>query len=351
VYFAPAGGTDVRAKAPPPPASPPVAYAPAAASPVEVEAEEDEEYQDEDDRPSVTPFLVGLLLVVLVLVGAVAYAYAERATILAFLGFGEAEESVSSGNSPSESIAAAPASLDEPAKVLDRLTNGTNPPPIAEATSPATAMVAPEVSEVPAANEETVVEPAPILPGEQTAALEDPGGTSLVEQRAIYYYQGSQGTPGQASEGTATWVEITKDGRPAIQATLRVPERSVLVSVTIYKNFDSALPASHLVEIQFSGALGASPIQRVPALVLKPTEQARGQPLTGAAVPVTNELFWIALSDEDDFVKRNLQLLREGSWFDIPILFNDQTRALLTFEKGIPGDRVFETVLSSWTPS
>ena len=46
-----------------------------------------------------------------------------------------------------------------------------------------------------------------------------------------------------------------------------------------------------------------------------------------------------------------MQLLREGSWFDIPILFSDQTRALLTFEKGIPGDKVFETVMSGWTPS
>ena len=105
------------------------------------------------------------------------------------------------------------------------------------------------------------------------------------------------------------------------------------------------------MEIQFAGGLSGSPIQRVPALVLKQTEQARGQPLTGAAVPVTNELFWIALSDDQEQVDHNLQLLREGSWFDIPILFSDQTRALISFEKGIPGDKVFETVMSSWTAS
>ena len=103
--------------------------------------------------------------------------------------------------------------------------------------------------------------------------------------------------------------------------------------------------------MQFFGSLSDSPIQRVPALVLKQTEQARGQPLAGAAVPVTNELFWIALSNDEEEVARNVQLLREGSWFDIPILFSDQTRALITFEKGIPGDKVFETVMASWTPS
>ena len=123
------------------------------------------------------------------------------------------------------------------------------------------------------------------------------------------------------------------------------------VLVTIYKNYDEALPASHLVEVQFAGKISESPIQRVPALVLKQTEQARGQPLAGAAVPVTNELFWIALSDDQDEITRNIQLLREGSWFDIPILFGDQTRALITFEKGIPGDKVFETVMASWTPA
>ena len=65
---------------------------------------------------------------------------------------------------------------------------------------------------------------------------------------------------------------------------------------------------------------------------MKQTEQARGQPLAGAAVPVTNELFWIALSNEEEDVTRNLQLLSDGLWFDLPILFSDKTRALITFE-------------------
>jgi hypothetical protein len=189
--------------------------------------------------------------------------------------------------------------------------------------------------------------------GEQEmAAVEQPPSddTSLVGQRAIYYYQGAEGQQGEAHEGTASWANVTKDGQPAIRATLRIADRNVEATVTIYKNYDESLPASHLVEIEFSGSLSESPIQRVPALVLKQTEQARGQPLAGAAVPVTNELFWIALSDDDEQVARNIQLLREGSWFDVPILFSDQTRALLSFEKGIPGDKVFEAVMATWSP-
>jgi hypothetical protein len=182
----------------------------------------------------------------------------------------------------------------------------------------------------------------------EIAPAEPPPARAPPAQRAIYYYQGPEGSRGQQAEGTVQWAEISRDGRPAVEATLRLAEQNVTATVTITRNDDATLPASHLVEVMFTGSLAPSPVQRVPALVLKQTEQARGEPLIGAAVMVTPELFWIALSDEADQVGRNLQLLRDGSWFDIPILFDDGTRALLTFEKGIPGDKVFETVLAEW---
>lgn len=320
--------------------------APAAA---EYEEEEDE-FEEEEERSSRIPILIGLLCVVLVVIGAGAYLYAQRETVFSFL---------SSSGSEREEVAAvgsAPTAPAEPDKVPDRLTNGTETPaevPPPDATAPDATAVAPSEPPAPPPSEAEPSE-APLESlaglGEETAAGES-AGTSLVEQRAIYYFQGKEGEAGQAVDGTATWAEIAKDGRPAIQSTIRIPERDVTVTITIYKNYDQALPASHLVEVQFTGKIAEAPIQRVPALVLKQTEQARGQPLAGAAVPVTNELFWIALSDDQEEVTRNIQLLREGSWFDIPILFGDQTRALITFEKGIPGDKVFETVMASWNPA
>ena len=313
--------------------------------------EDDDDFEEEEEHGSRLPVLIGLLLVVLVIVGAGAYVYAERDSL--FGSSEEAQDQVAAVETSPVGVAE-PSGADSagPEKRADRLTNGPESPPVASASSEGT-VVAPPAASAPGAE---VTSPEG-LPLENLSSLQDDdtgsseAGTNLVEQKAIYYYQGSEGQAGQASEGTATWAEITKDNRPAIQATLRIPDRNVTATVTIYKNFDSALPASHLVEVQFFGKLSDSPIQRVPALVLKQTEQARGQPLAGAAVPVTNDLFWIALSDDQDEFARNVQLLREGSWFDIPILFSDQTRALITFEKGIPGDKVFETVMATWTPS
>ena len=317
--------------------------------------EDEEDFDDEEEeRGSRLPLLIGVVAVVLVLVGAGAYVYAERDTL--FGGSHEKAASVGEVASTEAAPVAAPAAPQpaEPEKRPDRLTNGPETPPASAPAETDTTVAAPATPEPAPAPSTGTVASSEGLPLENLSGLGNDASkadTNLVEQRAIYYFQGSDGQPGQANDGTATWAEITKDNRPAIQATLKIPERNVTVTVTIYKNYDTALPASHLVEVQFYGSLSDSPIQRVPALVLKQTEQARGQPLAGAAVPVTNELFWIALSNEQEDVTRNVQLLREGSWFDIPILFSDQTRALLTFEKGIPGDKVFETVMASWTPS
>ncbi len=176
----------------------------------------------------------------------------------------------------------------------------------------------------------------------------------IVSQRAIYYTQGVGDNPGQVSQGSVNWSRVERpDGLPAIQASIKLADPKVDVIITISKNTDEGLPASHLIEVSFDGVanVSAAAIDRIPALVMKPSEQARGQPLVGAGVPVTESIFWIALSDEAEKVASNLTTLRDGTWFDMPLLFKDQQRALITFEKGGPGEALFKEVLSAWEAS
>ncbi len=173
----------------------------------------------------------------------------------------------------------------------------------------------------------------------------------LVGQRAIFEEQGAEGAPGKSAVGVVAWSQMTgENGLPLIVGRIDLPERNAAVSLRISKNTDEALPASHLIEIEFRGAEGLveSPIDRIPALFLKQVARARGERLVGEAVPVTENLYWIALSDQSDQVSRNLALLREGAWFGLPILFRNGRGALISFEKGIPGDQVFEAVLAAW---
>ena len=81
---------------------------------------------------------------------------------------------------------------------------------------------------------------------------------------------------------------------------------------------------------------------------MKQSEQARGTELAGLAVKVMNGYFVIGLSADDSDVQRNEQLLKDSSWFDIPIVYTNGMRAILTMEKGSRGDRTFAEAFSAW---
>jgi hypothetical protein len=81
---------------------------------------------------------------------------------------------------------------------------------------------------------------------------------------------------------------------------------------------------------------------------MKQSEQTRGTPLAGLAVKVTNGFFLIGLSAVDADVQRNMQLIKERPWFDIPIVYTNGGRAILAMEKGPPGDRAFADAFAAW---
>ncbi len=45
---------------------------------------------------------------------------------------------------------------------------------------------------------------------------------------------------------------------------------------------------------------------------------------------------------------RNLLLLKERSWFDIPLVYANQRRAIIAIEKGSPGERAFNDAFAAW---
>ena len=45
---------------------------------------------------------------------------------------------------------------------------------------------------------------------------------------------------------------------------------------------------------------------------------------------------------------RNLQLLKERSWFDVPLVYVNQRRAIIAIEKGAPGERAFNEAFAAW---
>ena len=122
------------------------------------------------------------------------------------------------------------------------------------------------------------------------------------------------------------------------------------VTWSLRRNTDKALPASHTIEIMFNlpADFPGGGISNVPGVLMKEAEQARGTPLAGLAVKVTTGFFLIGLSAVDADVQRNVQLLKDREWFDIPIVYTNGKRAILAMEKGTPGVRAFEEAFRAW---
>ena len=79
-------------------------------------------------------------------------------------------------------------------------------------------------------------------------------------------------------------------------------------------------------------------------------EATPGVPLAGLGVKVASNLFLITLSTVEGDIERNIQLMNEQSWFDIPILYDDGRRAIIAIEKGPLGERAFsEAFAIAWS--
>ena len=119
---------------------------------------------------------------------------------------------------------------------------------------------------------------------------------------------------------------------------------------SLRRNTDKTLPASHTVEIMFKlpADFPFGSVFNVPGMLMKQAEYTRGVPLAGLAVKVTPGFYLIGLSNIDADKERNLQLLKERDWFNIPVVYNNNRRAILAMEKGAPGERAFADAFKAW---
>ncbi len=56
----------------------------------------------------------------------------------------------------------------------------------------------------------------------------------------------------------------------------------------------------------------------------------------------------IALNDFPDARARNLDLIKSRDWIDVPLIYSNGRRALLTMQKGDDGRKAFEEAVRVW---
>lgn len=180
-----------------------------------------------------------------------------------------------------------------------------------------------------------------------------------VGQRAIFYEERTNSAQGSAQTGSVVWSLVKEspgDDLPpeaAIRAEASIPENDVQLRLTIRRNADPSLPASHIIEMIFltPDDFEGGGIESVLRIAMKQSEQDTGSPLLGVPAKIADGFFLVALNDTKADLETNRTLLRRQEWIDIPIIYKSGRRALITLEKGIPGDKVFDEALDAWQGS
>ena len=343
--------------------------------------------------------LAAVALIVLVFAGAAGYAvWLNRVEVLAMLGLGQPapQGEAAAPAKPEPQVAKAEPETPAPAApandaAIQKLTQKLNvdgtetdqgpaggTPGVGEGTSVAALTVQP-----PGTTAETPATPATVPPGTEAtapqtpAAPETPAGAETAQaqpaapaepqaeqpaavpvgQRAIFYEERTSSSGGSAESGSTVWslVQESPGGdrppEPAIRADARIPGKDIQLRMTIRRNGDPTLPASHIVELIFltPDNFAGGVIDNLLRMTMKETEEATGNPVLGVPAKIGDGFFLIALSDGKAESEANMQLFRRMKWIDIPIVYRSGRRALMTLERGLPGDKIFEDALRAWS--
>ncbi len=353
--------------------SPEADTADAAASSLSGQADGGQDSADAEERPrgsnAVTIFLLLLVLLLAGVGGAGYWAWREGYVDLDAM-FGQSDVAVADvttdtetpevaeTNGPGNTVAtpdAVPEASQELGKSEERLTSAESLTPVTPAAEPAPVIASstPDDNKIeerlPAAEApQPVDEPSDAAQDAAPAVAEVApiGGQSLLLEAS------SQGTTGAVPfSGTVDWTRgVDEVGQPTLVATANIPARNLSLNLLIRRNSDPTLPASHLMEVDFTvneSFLGGG-IAGLPGVLLKNEELVKGVPLVGASARVVGNSFLFALSAADQDVATNTNLLKSRKWIDLALVYLTGTRAIITLEKDADAQVMFDEVLAAW---
>ncbi len=181
-----------------------------------------------------------------------------------------------------------------------------------------------------------------------------------VAQRAVFYEENTSAAnaPPTVVQGRVQWRLETVNGErgqpleTVVRANADFPDAGITLTMTINRNRDTTLPASHTIELAFTtDGLAGGPkraVQDIGLLQAKEEENARGSPVSGLPVRVRENLFLIGLSSLRNDIERNTDLLLHRNWLELAIKFNTGSRAIINLEKGTAGAQVMEKAFAQW---
>ncbi|MBV8796056.1 MAG: hypothetical protein JO136_14075, partial [Hyphomicrobiales bacterium] len=240
-----------------------------------------------------------------------------------------------------------PAPAESSAKIAERVQ--TNPPPAAPPTTPSPPAATPQPAQPSAQGAASPATPAP------EAAPSAPAAPAPSAGRAAMLIASADNPQKPAvSLGSTVWSLIPPaPNQPAtvgVKAEADIPDLKMHATMTLRKNTDPTLQATHTIDLKFSFAEGApiTGFKDVGLPQMRKEDSTAAEALTSVKVKISDTYFLIALAKGEADIARNLDLMQTRSWFDFPLLLNDDRIAKVVFQKSAEGQAMLEKAFDAW---
>jgi hypothetical protein len=156
------------------------------------------------------------------------------------------------------------------------------------------------------------------------------------------------------SLGSTVWSLIppapNQPATVAVKAEADIPDLKMHATMTLRKNTDPTLQATHTIDLKFSFAEGApiTGFKDVGLPQMRKEDSTAAEALTSVKVKISDTYFLIALAKDESDTARNLDLMQTRSWFDFPLLLNDDRIAKVVFQKSPEGQAMLEKAFDAW---
>jgi hypothetical protein len=241
----------------------------------------------------------------------------------------------------------APPAPQPPAKIAERV----------EATPAIPAAPASSANE-PKADQSAAQGAAPANPPAATqnppAASATPAPAPSAGRAAMLVASADNPQKPVVSLGSTVWSLIpaaaNQPATVAVKAEADIPDLKMHATMTLRKNTDPTLQATHTIDLKFSFADGApiSGFKDVGLPQMRMEDSTAAEALTSVKVKISDTYFLIALAKGDSDTARNLDLMKTRSWFDFPLLLNDDRIAKVVFQKSAEGQAMLDKAFEAW---
>lgn len=155
------------------------------------------------------------------------------------------------------------------------------------------------------------------------------GLPSLGAEARLLEQMGESGV--EQKVGTLEWRQtLDETGAPGLSAIVTIDDAHLAAEVTLTKNNDPSLPASHLFNVTFApgGGFEGAAVVQLAGVMMRSGDDLQGTPLPGAAAAVVENQFIFAPSGPAPTGIK----LGGSKWMDLALVFKTERRALLALE-------------------